>query len=255
MSNNQWSNALEVAIKTCEERASGIQSVEGTRRTILGLYQNLVRTTLESTTHAEYCALQATWNQQVIDISSKFVLGGSIGRDRLLSIGSFLGMVEVAYASVFKEVLCVDQDDYLLQPRPENVFHHKADLDRASWTLPSGRFDICFMVEILEHFLWSPVPLLKSLQQSCDMLIITTPDDREWPALPPRPPSRFQHFSAIPSATGDVLGNPHPMSHCKQYSQEEFVELLAYCGFRLVEFHRIGDGGRQMLAVCTPRRS
>jgi hypothetical protein len=253
MSEDQWSNTLKLAIQSFDERASCVQSLSSTRGSILGLYQDLVRSAVQSTAHPEYCALQATWNQQVIDLSSKFVLDGSIGRDRMLSIGSFLGMVEVAYASVFKEVVCVDQDDYLLRPRPDNVVHHKADLDTASWILPPGRFNICFMVEILEHFLWSPIPLLKSLQQTCDMLVITTPDDREWPALPPRPSSRFQHFSAIPSAAEGALGNPNPMSHCKQYSQEEFVELLAYCGFRLVEFHRIGHGGRQMLALCTPR--
>ncbi|GAB3348367.1 methyltransferase domain-containing protein [Lysobacter tyrosinilyticus] len=224
------------------------------RDSLLDAYRTSTRRAAEGSAHAEYCVLQSTWNQKVIEISSRYVLDGSIGRDRALSLGSFLGLVEIAYANVFQEVVCVDQDDYLAEFRPSNLRLHKADLDTSKWVMPEGRFNICFMVEILEHFLWSPVALLKWIHANCDMLIITTPDDREWPALANKPYMRHQHFSAVPSATGDVTGNPEPMSHCKQYTQEEFIELLSFCGFRLVEFQRVGAGSNQMLAVCTPRR-
>lgn len=229
-------------------------SIREVQDSLIDVYRESTRRAAEGSAHAEYCVLQSTWNQKVVDISSRYVLDGSIGRDRALSLGSFLGLVEIAYAKVFQEVVCVDQDDYLAAFRPPNLSLHKADLDTSKWVMPEGRFNICFMVEILEHFLWSPVALLKWIQANCDMLVITTPDDREWPALGAKPYMRHQHFSAIPGATGEVAGNPEPMSHCKQYTQEEFIELLSFCGFRLVEFQRVGSGSNQMLAVCTPRR-
>jgi len=188
-----------------------------------------------------------------LELSSWLVPGETIGMDRMLSIGSFLGLFEMAYANVFTEVVCVDQADFLVPFRPDNVTFHRADLDTADWTLPEGRFNICFMVEILEHLLWSPVALLKWIQAHCDMLVITTPDDVEWPAMPIRTYTRYQHFSAIPSTSEGVRGNPEPLSHCKHYSQAEFVEFLDFCGFRIVELHRVGDGAHQMPAICTPR--
>jgi|APSaa5957512535_1039671.scaffolds.fasta_scaffold31250_1 hypothetical protein len=60
-------------------------------------------------------------------------------------------------------------------------------------------------------------------------------------------------FSAIPSPFPGATGNPAPMFHCKQYSQSEFIELLTSCGFRLLEFRRIGTESKQMLAICTSR--
>ena len=61
------------------------------------------------------------------------------------------------------------------------------------------------------------------------------------------------HFKDIPAARPGARGNPHPMSHCKQYSQHEFIELLDYSGFRVVELQRVGGGGHQMLAIAQIR--
>lgn len=237
-----------------DEERQRRNSIRVLQDSLLDIYRASTRRAAENSTHFEYCALQSTWNQKVLEISSRYVLDNSIGRDRALSLGSFLGLVEIAYAHVFQEVVCVDQADYLADFRPSNLRLHRADLDTSKWVMPEGPFNICFMVEILEHLLWSPVALLKWIRANCDMLVITTPDDREWPALGTKPYMRYQHFSTIPSATGDVTGNPEPMSHCKQYTQEEFIELLSFCGFRLVEFQRVGAGSNQMLAVCTPRQ-
>jgi len=237
-----------------DEERSRREAIRTMQSSLIDLYRASTRRAAEASVHSEYCVLQSTWNQKVLEISSRYVLDGSIGRDRALSLGSFLGLTEIAYGSVFQEVVCVDQDDYLADFRPPNLRLHKADLDTSKWVMPEGRFNICFMVEILEHFLWSPVALLKWIHANCDMLVITTPDDCEWPTLATRPYMRHQHFSAVPAATGDVAGNPEPMSHCKQYTQEEFIELLSFCGFRLLEFQRVGAGSNQMLAVCTPRR-
>ena len=220
---------------------------------LLDSYKELTSRAGHETEHKEYCELQMTWNYQVLLHSSSYVVGDVINRNRLLSLGSFLGLAEMSYANIFKEVVCVDQDNFLASFKPDNLSFHQADLDSSSWTLPEGRFDICFMVEILEHLFWSPVPLLKALQKKCDMLVITTPDDNEWPEMTIHPYTRYQHFSAIPSPFPGATGNPAPMFHCKQYSQSEFIELLTSCGFRLLEFRRIGTESKQMLAICTSR--
>lgn len=223
------------------------------RRQILDQYIAYSRKALAETSHKEYCALQVSWNYQVLLHASKYFLSDVFNRDRLLSLGSFLGLAEMACAHIFREVVCVDIDNYVLDFKPGNVRFHPTDLDTGRWELPEGRFNAVFMVEILEHLFWSPIPLLKWIQRNCEWLVITTPDDREWPPLPAKPYSRYQHFSAIPSAHPDAKGNPAPMFHCKQYTQSEFVELLTFCGFRIVEFRRIGSDSKQMLAICSSR--
>ena len=219
---------------------------------LLRSYLDYTDRAFKETEHKEYCDLQMTWNYQVLIHTSSYALGGAINRDRMISLGSFLGLMEMAYAGIFTEVVCVDQHNFMPSFKPENILFHLADLDSSTWALPDKRFNICFMVEILEHLLWSPVPLLKWIHAHCEMLAITTPDDNEWPQMTIRPYTRYQHFDAIPSAYPGATGNPTPMFHCKQYSQSEFIELLTFCGFRLIEFRRIGLDSKQMLAICTP---
>ncbi len=73
------------------------------------------------------------------------------------------------------------------------------------------------------------------------MLVITAPDDNEWPEMTIHPYTRYQHFSAIPSPFPGATGNPTPpVLHGKQYSQSEFIELLTSCGLCLTEFKHIG---------------
>jgi hypothetical protein len=242
-------NSFLSAVETARTQEDLIAHQSG----LLKSYLDYTSLASKEPTHKEYCDLQMTWNYQVLLHSSHLALGGMINRDRLLSLGSFLGLAEMAYAEIFKEVVCVDQHNFLPSFKPENITFHQADLDSSAWTLPEGRFNICFMIEILEHLFWSPIPLLKSLHACCDMLVITTPDDDEWPPMTIHPYTRYQRFDAIPSAFPGATGNPAPMFHCKQYSQSEFIDLLTFCGFRIVEFRRIGLDSKQMLIICTSR--
>lgn len=221
---------------------------------ILTNYLDVCQSAYDETVHKNYCRLQATWNYKVLLDSLPHVLNEESANQRVLSLGSFLGLSEIALAKVFSEVICVDHENHLIKTNLTNLIFHKADLDSAFWTLPEGNFKICYMIELLEHLLWSPIAILKALSKKVDYLAITTPDDEEWPEMPARSYIRHQHFSAIPGAFPGCNGNPEPMNHCKQYSQSEFVELLTVCGFRVLSLTRVGKGAHQMLAICEPRR-
>ena len=130
---------------------------------------------------------------------------------------------------------------------------YETNLDSCTWNLPQKKYHVTFMVEVLEHLLWSPVPLLTNLSECSKYMLITTPDDREWPPLKRTQYARYAHFLNIPTAFPGCLGNPSPFDHCKQYKEEEFVELLAFCNWRVVKLSRIGPHKHQLLAVCESR--
>jgi hypothetical protein len=204
---------------------------------------------------ADYALLQNTWNQDILARSYDYFPRVS---NKLMDIGAFIGAIDIALADEFKEIVCVDHKSYLPRKRPSNVKFHKANIDTSNWTLPSlqkenERYDVIYLVEVIEHLLWSPLPLLKWMQNNTHLAVISTPDDTEWPPMEINPWSRYMHFSSIPSAAPGAKNNPKPMFHCKQYTQTEFVELLTHVGFRLLEFFRVGDGKHQMVAIVQPR--
>lgn len=201
--------------------------------------------------HPEYAQLQSSWNTEVIKYSARWM---PLADSKIISMGAFTGPVEMAFKDEYTEVVCVDHQSFLPRWKPKNVKFVAADLDSSTWVLPEEHFDVCFMNEIIEHFLWSPVPLLKWVSKHSHVLVISTPDDDEWPPMS-HPWCRYQHFSAIPSAFPGSKGNPKPMFHTKQYKQYEFMELLDKCGFRVMEFVRIGEGKHQMLAIAQPKLS
>lgn len=201
---------------------------------------------------SEYAHLQYTWNKDILDRSYDYFPRVS---NKAIGIGSFMGALEIALADEFKEVVAVDHKSYLPKWTPKNVNFHKANIDSAGWKLPivEERFDVCYFIETIEHLLWSPLPLLKWVHGNSHLFVISTPDDAEWPAMEINPWTRFQHFSNIPAASPGAKSNPLPMYHTKQYTQAEFIEILDYVGFRVLEFFRTGDGKHQMVAICQPR--
>lgn len=201
---------------------------------------------------ADYAQLQYTWNRDILERAHPYFPRVS---KTAIGIGSFMGALEIAISPEFKTVTCVDHKSYLPLWRPKNLVFHRADIDTADWKLPTPdeRFDVCFFIETIEHLLWSPLPLLQWMKQNCHLIVISTPDDAEWPAMEIHPWTRYGHFSTIPAASPGVEGNPLPMYHTKQYSQAEFIELLDTVGFRVLEFFRTGDGKHQMCAIAQPR--
>ncbi len=200
--------------------------------------------------HKEYVALQRTWNREVLEHFGRYV--GRCTGGAALSLGAFHGALELAVVRFFEEIVAVDHECFLPPWTPATVHFHRTNLDTSEWLLPERHYSCCFMIEVLEHLLWSPVPLLRWLARHCDHLFITTPDDDEWPAMT-QPHARHQHYSALPTAFPGAPSNPTPMTHCKQYRPSEFVELVTECGFRVVELQRVGEGGHQVLLICTSR--
>ncbi len=200
----------------------------------------------------EYSNLQLTWNNDIINKSVPWI---PTKTERLLGIGSFQGALEIAMSHFFEKVVCVDHESYLPKWKPDNVFFHKANIDSNEWKMPEENtpFDVTYMIETIEHLLWSPVPLLKWVRNNSHLFVLSTPDDQEWPAMEIKPWTRHQHFKNIPPAFPGAQGNPEPMYHCKQYNQAEFMELLDFAGFRVLEFFRTGAGGHQMVAIAQPR--
>lgn len=200
--------------------------------------------------HSEYIELQKTWNESVLQYLKRWVSSSS----KVISIGSFLGAPEFVLSEQVDSILCCDLDDYLPKKRPSNISFRQINLDSLDLNLPLDQhFDLCICVEVLEHLRWSPLPMLKWMRLHCNLLVISTPDDYEWPPVEDAPWTTKKHFRDIPFAEENSMGNPKPMSHCKQYSQTEFIELLDVCGFRVIELQRVGVGGHQMVAVAAAR--
>lgn len=217
---------------------------------ILNRFEEVTEHIAQETAHRDYCLLQKTWNRDVIRYAGRYIRAGKA--QTALSLGSFLGAFEIALSDVMSKVVAVDHECFLPLWRPQNVEFVAADLDGVDWHLPEEHFDLCFMVEVLEHLLWSPLPLLKWISRHCGILVISTPDDREWPPMESAC-ARYGHFLNVPTASPGCRPNPNPMFHCKQYSQVEFMELLDFCGFRVLEFQRLTEHKHQMLLIAAPR--
>ena len=200
--------------------------------------------------HKEYVTLQRTWNNSVLETFTRY--SDRCGHGAAISLGAFHGALELTLANQFDEIVAVDLENFLPPWTPPTIRFHQTNLDSCNWQLPERPYSCCFMIEVLEHLLWSPMPLLKWLSRHCDYLFITTPDDDEWPPMT-KPHCRHQHYSAIPTAYPGAPPNPTPMDHCKQYKPPEFVDLMTQCGFRTEELTRVGKGKHQVLLVCTRR--
>jgi hypothetical protein len=217
-------------------------------------YTEILATESKKADDADYANLQYTWNKDILERSYNYfprVTNTAIG------IGSFMGALEIAIANEFEKIICVDFKSFLPKWKPANLKFHKANIDSADWKLPSlpseNRYDVCFFIETIEHLLWSPLPLLKWVNENCHLFVISTPDDVEWPAMEIHPWTRYQHFSNIPPASPGAKNNPLPMFHAKQYTQTELIEMLDFVGFRVLEFFRTGNGKHQMVAIAQPR--
>ena len=200
--------------------------------------------------HAEYHEISEVWNLDIWRHADEYLrhLSGNA-----MDIGAFTGFNSFCLSQYFDKVYSVDHVCYLPDDRPENIEFVQADIDTHDYRLPDEFFNACFMIEILEHLRWSPLPLLKWLATHVGLLFITTPDDDEWPPLKDHEWVQKGHYSELPVATEGCEGNPIPMEHVKQYTMSEFVELLGECGFRVIELVRVGEGRHQMLAICQPR--
>ena len=248
-----------ISDQTYGSRINNILSVIGSRKMkrlmdfetkIINDFSKITDQCIKDDIHVEYCKIQREWNEPILRSLGKHV---NLPANKMMVIGSFLGLTESALSPYYENIIGVDIENFHLPNLPQNIEFYQSDIDQSNWTLPEDFFDTVMMVEVLEHLLWSPVPLLKWIAKHCSTFVVTTPDDKEWPALNLKPYMRYCHFSTIPNAIPGAPSNPEPMTHCKQYTQVEFIELLDFCGFKVVELQRVGNGSHQMMAICSPR--
>lgn len=201
----------------------------------------------------DYAYLQHTWNKDILERAISYIPPDT---EKIIGIGSFQGALEMSLSPFVDKVVCVDHESFLPDWKPKNVEFMQANIDSNDWELPEdqGMYGVSFCIETIEHLLWSPLPLLTWMKTYSHIAVISTPDDEEWPKMQIRPWTRYQHFSHIPAAAPGVQGNPMPMHHCKQYKQAEFIEMLDFVGFRVLEFFRVGEGKHQMCAIVQPRQ-
>ncbi len=199
---------------------------------------------------SDYARLQYSWNKDILERSFDYI---PTSANKLMGIGTFQGALEMSMAKFFDQVVCVDHKSYLPSWKPKNIKFHKANIDTGDWKLPDEMYDICYLVETIEHLLWSPLPLLTWMKKHSHISVISTPDDAEWPEMPVQPWNRYQKYDQIPTAFPGAKGNPLPMFHCKQYTQAELIAMLDHVGFRVLEFFRTGEGKHQMVAIVQPK--
>jgi len=209
--------------------------------------QNLAQKLINSCGHAEYHRLMLDWTIDLWSYLNKYLENLSF-IPHVLDIGCFTGVNSILLSQFSEFVTCIDCENYLPSWKPDNITFHQTNLDSGEWEISDQHYNICLMVEVLEHLKWSPIPLLKFLCSHVDLLFITTPDDEEWPSLKNHPWTHYTDYKYMPTAYKGCSGNPKPMFHVKQYKQHEFLELLSVCGFRVIELVRVGESKHQLLA-------
>ena len=74
---------------------------------------------------SDYITLQKTWNTKVLEVLNSKINPES----NIVSIGSFLGSVEIALAKSTHEIVCCDLESYLPKKLPNNVKFHEVNID------------------------------------------------------------------------------------------------------------------------------
>lgn len=118
--------------------------------------------------------------------------------------------------------------------------------------LPKNYYDIIVMSEVLEHLNYNPIPplvYLRSLLKSNGKMIITTPDNDNYPPIENSPVARRSHFLKIP--TYKLKSHRQSFPHSKQYDESEFRELLQTCGFNILEILKYEYQGIHFITVVS----
>ena len=173
----------------------------------------------------------------------------------VLDVGALFGTMSIFLAKKGKQVTAVDgyvdkiPDKLKLKYNLNFIF---TNLESEIYPpFPENKFDLVLMSEILEHLNYNPVSALLLIRKTLKpggYLVITTPDDRDYPAVPKGPLARFCHHLKIPIWRKG--GKRQSFPHTKQYRYQEFLELLGNCGFSTQEFCKYEHEGIHMLAIA-----
>ena len=95
-----------------------------------------------------------------------------------------------------------------------------------------GKYDVCLLTDVLEHFNYNPLPVLKKLRKVSGGIIITTPS-RELDYVMPETAKYADliNWKMIPEKK---KGYDFVDSHHHTYTKWELKELLSEAGFKVV---------------------
>lgn len=198
----------------------------------------------------EYLQYSRGWHYLIFQYIEKYRTGAYA-----LDIGALFGVTSVFLSRIGMNVTALDgyadeiPDEIKSKYDLSFIFANLEHTNRIP--LFNDFFDMVIMSEVLEHLNYSPIPVLLTLRNAMKadgVLIINTPDDREYPDVPEGPVARNCHHLDIPIWEKDAPRQAFP--HSKQYLYKEFVELLENCGFKIREFIKFRYEGLHMLAIA-----
>ncbi len=177
-----------------------------------------------------------------------------------LDIGALFGVMSIFMSKHGMRVTSLDRyvgeipDSIKIKYNLDFIF---ANLETLSYPpIPSNKYDLVLMSEILEHLNYNPIPVLLMIRKAMTRdgyLVINTPDNDNYPAVPEGPVARYMHHLNIPLYENGSYRQSFP--HSKQYTDQEFAELLTNCGFDIQEIIKFNHEGIHLLAIARPNQS
>lgn len=95
-----------------------------------------------------------------------------------------------------------------------------------------GQYDCCLLTDVLEHFNYNPLPVLKKIRKSCRSIVITTPArELDYAAPDTALYADYVTWRMIPERKGKYR---FINAHHHTYTKFELKDLLEEAGFKIV---------------------
>lgn len=165
-----------------------------------------------------------------------FELGGawvaSLHPENVLSVGCAYGTLEYILSKIGIKVTAVDIMPELHSKEMFKDMNIKFQKKNIETDKIDGKYDVIVLTDVLEHFNYNPLPVLKKLRNACNKgILISTPaketdsvcdgkwkDEINWKQIP-----QYKDYEFIDG-------------HHHTYYLWELQELLAEAGFRIKEY-------------------